>query len=336
MKSRAITVYQQRKTEISQGKSEPEDIKLKHHYILVADVIDAYLEARGKSHKSVRDTHFRLGWWKKHFKGCSAKSITASDIEKARYLLLGGKLPCNNGKKVQPGEGRAVATVNRYLAGLKAAYNLALMDGKLSVNPVKQVKLQSEDEYKRTRYLTTEEEDRLFHVVPEEHHPLLIVALNTGLRKTEQLSLTWDDIDFQQGLIRVNRSKTGKTRFVPMCPVVIETLKSLPRMIDNLHVFYSHVKGKRLHDLPEKWESWLKEAKIEDFHWHDLRHTFESRLVNAGCSLYVVQVYLGHSSIRVTERYSHLAKDYLKKAINLPEIPAQVPSKLPLEKSNIA
>ena len=71
--------------------------------------------------------------------------------------------------------------MNRYLAGLKAAYNLAGMDGKLSVNPVKQVKLQSEDEYKRTRYLSPEEENRLFRVVPEEHHPLLIVALNTRL-----------------------------------------------------------------------------------------------------------------------------------------------------------
>ena len=178
---------------------------------------------------------------------------------------------------------------------MKAAYSLAVRDGKLNANPVKQVKLQSEDEHKRTRYLTSEEENRLFQVVPEEHHPLFVVALNTGLRKTEQLSLTWADIDFQQGLIRVRRSKSGKPRFVPMRPVVIDTLKSLPRMIDNPYVFYGHVKGKRLHDLPEEWESWLKEANIEDFHWHDLRHTFASRLVSAGCSLYVVQEYLGHS-----------------------------------------
>ena len=107
----------------------------------------------------------------------------------------------------------------------------------------------SEDEHKRTRYLTPEEENRLFQVVPEEPHPLLIVALNAGLRKTEQLSLTWDDIDFQQGLIRVKRSRSGKTRFVPMRSIVIETLKSVPRMIDNPYIFFGRSNGTRLQSM---------------------------------------------------------------------------------------
>ena len=104
-----------------------------------------------------------------------------------------------------------------------------------------------------------------------------------------------------------------------MRSIVIETLKSVPRMIDNPSVFCGQSKGTRRSNLPEEWEAWLKQAKIEDFRWHDLRHTFAGRLVSAGCSLYVVQEYLGHSSIAMTERYAHLAKDYLKRSIELPD-----------------
>jgi integrase len=90
----------------------------------------------------------------------------------------------------------------------------------------------------------------LFQAGPREWRPLLIVVLNTGLRKTEQLSLIWEDIDFQNGLIRVRRSKSGRPRYVPMSPIVIETLKSIPRMIDNPFVFYGHIQGNRLKDVP--------------------------------------------------------------------------------------
>ena len=145
-----------------------------------------------------------------------------------------------------------------------------------------------------------------------------------------------EDFDFQKRRIRVRKAKSGRPRYVPMRPIVIETLKSIPRMIDNSFVFYGRKRGERLKDVPKEWESWLAMAGIKNFRWHELRHTFASRLVNSGVSLYAVQAFLGHSSIKVTERYSHLAQEYLQQAINIPEIPAQVPSKLPLEKSGVA
>ena len=258
----------------------------------------------------------------------------ASDIEKARRKLPEAKSPSNNRKEILPGEGRSPATVNRYLAAMKAAFSLGVKNGKVEINPVKEVALQKE-ENKRDRYLSADEETRLFKAIPKEYHPLVIVALNTGLRKTEQLSLTWNDIDFQQELIRVKKSKSGKPRYVPMRPVIIETLKTLPRMINNGYVFYGHMKGERLKDIPKEWESWLKQAKIENFHWHDLRHTFASRLVSAGCSLYAVQEFLGHSSIKVTERYSHFEKGYLKEAINL-SAHSQVTPELTPGKNHVA
>ena len=107
-------------------------------------------------------------------------------------------------------------------------------------------------------------------------------------------------------------------------------------MIDNPFVFYGHIRGDRLKDIPKECESWMEVAGIENFRWHDLRHTFASRLVSWGVSLYAVQAFLGHSSIKVTERYSHLAQEYLQQAINTSEIPAQVPSELPPDKSIVA
>ena len=82
--------------------------------------------------------------------------------------------------------------------------------------------------------------------------------------------------------------------------------------------------------LPRWWEQWLKDANIDNFHWHDLRHTFASRLVMARVDLYVVKELLGHHSIEMTQRYAHLSPKHLKQAVEALVFPAQVPSKLPL------
>ena len=114
----------------------------------------------------------------------------------------------------------------------------------------------------------------MFAVLPNKYKPLVVVAMNTGLRKTEQLSLKWTDIDFKLGQI----NKTVEQSFA-----------RLPRRINNAFVFSGRKPGGRLLDLPNDWEEFLQKAKIEDFHWHDLRHTFASRLVMAGVDLYTVR-----------------------------------------------
>ena len=202
--------------------NESTDVPMLLRSLMVMDI-----EAKELTQKSIRDTRIRALWWKKQFGDRAAQSIVVSDIERARRRLSEGKSPSNNRKRVLPGEGRATATVNRYLAAFKAVYSFAVKNGKVKENPVKQVDLQPE-ENKRDRSLSNEEEVRLFQVVPKEWHPLLIISPNTGLRKTEQLSLTWEDIDFQKGSIRVRKSKSGRPRYIPMRPIVIETLKRSP------------------------------------------------------------------------------------------------------------
>ena len=216
--------------------------------------------------------------------------------------------------------------MNRYLAALKAAFSLAERNRKVERNPVSLVKMSKENN-KRVRYLTEDEENRLSSTVPKEYHPLVILSLHTGMRKGELLNLKWEDIDFKQKRLMIRESKAGEARHLPMNDFVIQTLQCLPRMLHNPYVFYGRNPGDRLKNGIKNtdWKKYLKEAGIENFHWHDLRHTFASRLVMKGINLYTVSKLLGHHSLDMTERYAHLAPDYLQKAV---EVLAQVTPEL--------
>jgi len=315
MRQAAINVYQLRKTQIRLGKFAPQDIKSKHKAVSLAEIIDDYIKAsEAIKRKSLDDIRQRASWWKQHFGSRAANTVVKNDIEDARLSLAKNRFP-SNGQKLKKG-GRSTATVNRYLATLKAAYMLAIENEKIASNPFRKVKLQKENN-RRVRYLTDQEEETLFAALPTEHHPLVLIALHTGMRKTEQLCLEWQDVNFGQRVITVRDSKAGKARHIPMNQVVLDTLQHLPRMISNAYVFYGALEGERLKDLPKAWEECLGKAGIADFRWHDLRHTFASRLVMCGIDLYTVKELLGHQSIEMTQRYAHLAPGHLHKAVEV-------------------
>jgi site-specific recombinase XerD len=281
MKHAAINIYQLRKTQIRLGKFTPEEVKGKHQNASFAEIIEDR-RAVAKSLRSFRDEDKHLSWWKERLKGRTAASILANDIEAAKRDLSETLTP---------------ASVNRKLAALKSAFSLAVRNKKADINPAKEVKLFKENNA-RIRFLTEEEETRLFSVLPKKYKPLVTVAIHTGLRKTEQLSLKWTDVDFKLGQITVRESKPGKSRVIPMNDTVETTLSRLPRRIRNPFVFVGRKAGGRLKDLPNDWEELLLTAKIEDFRWHDLRHTFASRLVMSGVDLYTVCRLLGHQDIK--------------------------------------
>src|SRR5262249_50098801 len=160
------------------------------------------------------------------------------DIEQARQALID--------------QGAQPATCNRYLASLKTTFSYAILNGKAKHNPVKAVKMAKENNI-RVRWLTQEEEARLFALLPARYRSMVIVALHTGLRKTEQLSLEWNDIDFHQQQIKVRKSKSGKSRIIPMTQSVTEALLELAkvRLIDNTFVFPGEKPGTSRADLPK-------------------------------------------------------------------------------------
>jgi integrase len=203
------------------------------------------------------------------------------------------------------------ATKNRYKTVLSKAYQLALRNDKVSRNPVRSVEHRNEGDG-RIRYLRPEEEISLKAAIASRcpgHMPAFVFALHTGLRKSEQFGLRWSDVDMSRKVIIVPHPKNNRSREITMnetCFAVIDDLyQNRP---DDDRVFRSDRYKKRpIIDIKKAFESAVKEAKIEDFTWHCLRHTFITRLVQAGVDLRTVQYLAGHQSLAMTGRYAHFA-----------------------------
>jgi integrase len=192
---------------------------------------------------------------------------------------------------------------------------------------VRAVKLFKENNA-RTRCLTPEEEARLFELLPDSLKPLVIVALHTGMRKGELLALRWEDVEFYTGTLRVREAKSGEGRSVVMNSLVRDTLKAVRR--GQIQKAREEAKGKReifspfvfcapegglLHNLAKAWYPALEAARVEDFRFHDLRHSFASRLAMAGLDLYTVQRAGGWKTAIMVQRYAHLSPDHIRAAV---------------------
>jgi len=213
------------------------------------------------------------------------------------------------------------ATVNRELSLLRHFFNKAIEWGYLTKNPMQEVKLLKEPPG-RTRYLRTEEIESLIGVIdsfPNDTKsylkPIVLIALNTGLRKREILQLKWKSIYFEKRKMTVSITKTNETRIVPMNETVYRELKKMPRDQESEFIFCNR-KGEPFGNVRKSFDRALKLAKIDDFRFHDLRHTFASHLVMSGCDIRTVQQLMGHKDIKMTMRYSHLSRSHLQDAVN--------------------
>ena len=207
----------------------------------------------------------------------------------------------------------------REVACLKCMFNKAMLWGKIKENPVTKVKFFKEDNT-IVRYLAEEERERLLKACKLSDaihlYPIVVVALNTGMRKGEILNLRWRDIDLANRFIHVETSKSGKRRDVPMNKFLTETVRFDIKKPGSEYVFCND-KGNPFIHVDRSFETALKRAGIRNFRFHDLRHTFASYLVMAGVSIYTVSKLLGHSSVRVTERYAHLSPKETVAAVDL-------------------
>ena len=203
------------------------------------------------------------------------------------------------------------ATKNRYKTVLSNAYQLALTSDRVNRNPARLVERRNEGDG-RIRYLRSDEETRLRAAIPKRcpgHLPAFVFALHTGLRKSEQFGLTWSDIDFDRRVIIVPHPKNDRSREVTMSDTCLRLLRDLyDKRPDGERVFRSdRYKKQPIIDIKKAFDSAVREAKIESFTWHCLRHTFITRLVQAGVDLRTVQYLAGHQSLAMTGRYAHFA-----------------------------
>jgi integrase len=222
-------------------------------------------------------------------------------------------------RKIRLDEGRAKATVNREVACLKCMFNKATLWDKAKENPVAKVQLFKEDNM-IVRYLTEDERGRLLKAcklsTATHLYPIVIVALNTGMRKGEILNLRWQDIDLANKFIHIETSKSGKRRDIPMNDLLTETLKYGIKSPGSEYVFCDE-KGEPFTRLVRSFKTALRRAGIRNFRFHDCRHTFSSYWMMSGGDIYKLSQILGHSTVKVTERYAHLSPDYGRDTIEL-------------------
>ncbi len=236
------------------------------------------------------------------FRGKTLQEITTQDVERLKAKLKQDMAP---------------ATVNLHLTLLKHLYTKAIDWGKTETNPAKPVKFFRANNA-RVRYLTEEEEVRLTAVLPPEHWSKVVVAIHTGLRRGEQFALQWASVNFQTHVLTIPRSKHGEARHIPMNDLVVEVLRSLPSRLKSTYVFPSQTGTSPLNAnnfINRVWKAALKKANLTALHWHDLRHTFTSRLVMAGVDLRTVQELMGHKTIAMTLRYAHLSPTHQREAV---------------------
>jgi integrase len=217
-------------------------------------------------------------------------------------------------------DGMAPATINRELANLKKAFNLAMREWEwCHQNPVSRVSMEKENN-KRDRWLNSEEEGRLLASCAPWLQDLVTFALNTGMRMGEILELTWRGVDFNRRTVTVFRSKNGERRTIPANQAVLTVLKSKAKVrslaTDRVFCSKAFTPIESGH-LRRAFRLALKKAAIEDFHFHDLRHTFATTLVQNGIDLYKVQQLLGHKSPIMTQRYAHHYPESLRDGVEI-------------------
>ncbi len=302
-KSLAQKAYEKRKTQIREGMFFSEKLGQRRD-MLFKDMAKLYLEDHSKVNKrSYPSDCYVMVRLEQAFGEKALSEITVQDVERLKGRLA---------------QEVSVATVNRHLALLSGVFNKALAWKKTKANPVSGVKKFKENN-ERTRYLTEEEEPRLKAVFPEEHWSKVEIAYNTGLRRGEQFNLRWSDVNFHSRTITIRIPKSGEKEHVKMNDRVIEILRGLPSRLKGEWVFPSKTGKSPLNAnnfVNRVFEPALEEAKIRDFRWHDLRHTFGSRLIMAGVDLRTVQELMRHKTIKMTLRYTHLSPSHTLEAVN--------------------
>jgi len=217
--------------------------------------------------------------------------------------------------KIERNKDVSNATTNRALALLKAMFNKANQWGRFDGNnPVKGVKFLKEQA--RLRFLEKEEIAKLIENSAGYLRSIIILAVNTGMRKGEMLKLKWRDIDFQRNIIYLYETKNGEKREVPMNDTVKTALMKISKNEDSPYIFCNK-KGLPYTDVRKSFFTACSKSGIINFRFHDLRHTFASQAVMSGIDLNTVRELLGHKSLEMTLRYSHLSPDHKKRAVDL-------------------
>lgn len=266
----------------------------------------ALYAAANKADSTVHRDNSRLRLLRRVFGKWKLKDIGNFDIERFKQ--------CRRGQ-VKP------ATVNRELALLSHMFHKAVDWGYLESNPLQCVQLFKESPG-RIRYLSDDERERLLeecrHSKSTMLYSIVLTALLTGLRKSELQNLVWDDVDWSARIqtIVVRETKNNESRHIPISRTLLPVLRALWNQYPHSTYIFAKPDGTAYGNWRRAFESACRRANVKNFRFHDLRHTFASCLGMAGYNAYIIKALMGHKTLEMSARYTHIADDQLKAAVD--------------------
>jgi integrase len=279
----------------------------------LAELVDRYVETvlPMRRDTSRRDQLRHLRWWQGRLGVLLLADVSAAVIAEERDRLARGV--------TVRGRRRSPATVNRYLTSLSHAFTIAVREWEwLERNPVRRVRKLREPRG-RVRFLSESERARLLAACRRSDDgrlfPLVVLALSTGARQGELLRLQWPDVDLERNIAVVHQTKNRERRALPIHGLALQSVRELwstrnPRS----DLVFAGRNGKGV--FPRKpWERALEAAEISDFRFHDLRHSAASYLAMNGATLTEIAEILGHKTLAMVKRYSHLTEQHTSRVV---------------------
>jgi len=274
----------------------------KEYQIILKELVDIYL-ANEYSGKDAQKQRTRLTFWVDRYGHKLISEITRMDVARGIYELSN---TLSN------------ATINRYKSALSVVFSFACRQYELPDNPVLHIPSKAENNIK-VRYLSNTERSSLFDTCKcstwNRLYLLILMAITTGARRGELLNLKWSDLSFDINIAYIGNSKNGQPRALPLTEDTLNELSKY-KQNDNSLIFCSNVDTTKPFCFNKPWKKALEQANIQDFRFHDLRHTTASYLAQSGASLLEIAEVLGHKQISVTKRYAHLCINHKQKLIN--------------------
>lgn len=281
----------------------------------VSDAIDKYITSvLPQKPKNAKNVVQHLRWWKAHMGDLQLSEVNPSVLAECRDRLLA--------EPVVKGRPRSNNTVIRYLASISIVFEYCVKEWLwLSQNPVRSIKKPKVGKGK-TRFFDQEEIRKIKSTCEDSKsnllHSIFVIALHTGMRRGEILSLRWEDVDFKNRELQLPTSKNGEPRDVPMSDEVFKVLSELASSkkanISGL-VFPSPYNPKKPVDIVSSWRRVLKKAGIKGATFHTTRHTACSYLAQLGIASILIARIVGHKDSKTTDRYTHAVKEHTREAI---------------------
>jgi len=303
-------------TDIREGRYFP---KREAQKKTVTDLITQYkanvLPSKKASTQKAQRLH--LQWWQDEIGALTLAALNTARIAEGRDKLTS--------------EGRKPATANRYMAALSHALTWAVKEkGWIEINPCSNV-TKGKESRGVVRFLSDDELDDSDNVIVEGErtrllnaskasscpllYPAVLLALSTGMRRNEEMTLTWRQVDLKTGRIILEDTKNDERRTVVATGPALNELRNLAkvRRID-CDLLFPGTRGTPF-TLTKPWYAALKAAGIQDFRWHDLRHSFASELAMSGATLAEIAEAMGHKTLAMVKRYSHLTEGHISKVV---------------------